>query len=96
MKPSELPAKPEAWTRNANARTATGVEVNPHDKDAVCWCLWESLAKCGVAHDEATIVKLRAAIVMKYGTPSGNIMMFNDIYADGHADVLTVLKDADL
>ena len=45
MKPSELIAKPEAWTKNTEARNALGLKTSALDPDAVSWCLAGAIRK---------------------------------------------------
>lgn len=48
MKPSELLAKPEAWTQGEFARDREGDVVFVKSDEAVCWCMDGARMQCDV------------------------------------------------
>ena len=39
----ELLSAPARWTRGVYARNEQGLAVDPHDPEAVCWCLYGAM-----------------------------------------------------
>lgn len=90
MKPSELLANPENWTKGSFSRNAQGNYVAPRSNHATCWCLMGALMRCGVT-------ELNSAVIQKLnGKFEGNLARFNDAPDTTHADILTLLKSCDL
>lgn len=78
---------PKRWTKGMSARDKDGILRGAHDDDAVCWCLYGAMYKCGVQGDEWDLVE--AVIRREYEYPG--IPSFNDDERTTHEMVLRVL-----
>lgn len=91
MKMYELLAKPENWTKNANARDAQGNDLgscfNPR---AVSFCLIGALCKTyGMGETSRKPDRLLCDRL-------GNLSAWNDAPARTHAEVLALLHELDI
>ena len=92
MKAYELLATPDKWTQGPMARNAAGESVPDLAEDACSWCMFGALVKCyghsGIAFCEACR-RVHEIIGCK-------IISFNETPGRTHAEVLDVLKRADV
>jgi hypothetical protein len=103
MLPSELLAKPEAWTRFKFARDKNHWNVSTLSPEACSWCLVGALKRCG-QHNIETHKILRDKIIELwphegiYSTLLAQSFLhnWNDNPSTKHEDVLTVLKGCNL
>lgn len=91
MKPSELIATPDKWTKGEMAKDADGFPVFSTQDSAVCWCLLGAINRaCGIDAN-------RVVIFNKLGFKKINELTdWNDAPERTHSDVLARLKGAGL
>lgn len=78
---------PEKWTRNAKARSASGIATLPRSSKAVCWCAYGALVKvCGK--------KEASDIAWDVFLGTGNLAGFNDRPETTHADLMVYFDRA--
>ncbi|MDB5542846.1 MAG: hypothetical protein JWQ89_4573 [Devosia sp.] len=89
-------ATPDKWTKGALARKADGNAVNPHDQDAVCWCLSgamlveaEELGEGSISGFENVIYRTTHEI-----TGSFDYVLWQDRDNRTHAEVLALIDRA--
>ena len=87
MKPSELLAKPEAWTRESEARQADGYPVLPESATACKWCIIGAIRKCARKQVDVSTWSNKVAILI-----GGGIESWNDMPGRTHAEVLELLR----
>jgi hypothetical protein len=79
---------PNAWTREAFAKDAKGIRVQPDSAEAVCWCSAGALRKHDSVRNGTAINELGKTVFAIHGTYS--IPTFNDARRTTHAEVLHV------
>ena len=92
MKPSELIADPERWTRGWYAKTATGQDVNACDGAACRWCAIGALRRCIPDPIARWKVLESACEAARRIYQVQHLDQLND-GPDGHAKVLRVLRE---
>jgi hypothetical protein len=88
----ELLAAPGAWTKWAEARTATGIVTSPNSSDAVCFCLRGAQHRLGMSEDACDY--LHSAINKATGYPFW--VDFNDAHNRTHLEVVEMIERAAL
>ena len=83
----KLLTKPHAWTTKALARTKTGLEINPNNKFAVCWCLLGAIHK--IAQTQIELYNLEAVLTENLPSDYSNIIKMND--TTSHKEVLNFI-----
>lgn len=89
MKVHELLARPEAWTKGAVARDASGIEVDFNSPSACQWCLMGAVVKCYPGEVRSNLWRLGAA-------RNGAIQDWNDLPSRTHAEVLALVTELDI
>lgn len=81
------------WCREADARDASGREVNPSSAEAREWSVLGALAR--VAGDRATLVELEQA-VLSFGsaTGAGSLRQWNDARGRTQVQVVAAFDQA--
>lgn len=88
-------SKPEAWTKDSNARTKNGLSVTPSSGRAVCWCSAGAIIAC----NDGPLSLLPAAYYwfndfVQRATTGGSIEGFNDAPTTTHGMVLKAFDEA--
>lgn len=96
--PSELLADPTSWTKHHPARDAKGQSTDARDPDAVCWCMAGAIFRTigqTVQPLLEDVVARRFPDRITHDVYDGYVA-FNDHPDTTHAEVLSVLKEANL
>lgn len=99
MKPSELLAKPENWTKGSFAKDKHERLVHPTSQDATCYCLIGALVKCNSLDEVEQVWEHpdMLKIKSKLNTSSPSVVWnWNDAPERTHQEVLDLLKSLDL
>lgn len=94
LKMKELLAKPENWTKGFNARDKDKNPSGATSLNAVCWCLYGAKIKCYGFPGRVDISEKLDNAAMKRGFE--NYVKFNDHPDTTHADILSLLEEADV
>jgi hypothetical protein len=103
MKPSELLAKPEAWTKGTFALDNIGESCWPGASQACAWCLSGALMRCQVSPADWLIIakkilRMQQSILSEQEIEKNMVYViarWNDHWAT-HEDVLALLKECGL
>lgn len=95
----DLLSDPNHWTKNAFARNSFDGQIELLSKSACKWCLAGAIGKCAIIYEDKTTRiydKITNTIHMMYPKfPQFiNIVKFNDDPSTTHADIIAVLKEA--
>lgn len=95
MKASELLADPKAWCKGFYALGKIGLPESVHSREAVRFCVVGAIFHCyqGDPHVEA-MKKLEATLEKLSGTR--NVIAFQDAPDTTHADIMSLLQEADV
>lgn len=88
MKPSELLAKEENWTKGTAARDKSNNPVGIHSPEAFSFCAYGALQKCGVNEDGIDLLYSKV--------PVGSLVSFNDNSNTTHTEIIALLKSVNL
>ncbi len=89
----------KGWTQGASARDSYGIGVYSGDPDAICWCAIGALAAVyGDSQDEYDQAFRRVVGVLtdRLGCVYPVIMQWNDAPGRTQAEVVALLKEADV
>jgi hypothetical protein len=76
------------WCRNIQAMDKLGRDVDPHDPEAVCWCVYGALGAVDAINDDNVLRPLKRAV----GSPQ--LANWNDASERTQAEVLAAFDKA--
>ena len=82
----ELLSDPAHWTKGVEARTASGIPVDPANANACCWCTAGAIFQVSPAGDSIVRLHVFGALAAQAGR---GVADYNDLPETTHAGILS-------